>query len=158
MDIKSVFLNGYLEEEFYVEQPPDFENEKLSNHVYRLIKALYGLKQVPRAWYERLTFYLSENSFKKSQVDTTLFTRTNNCGDLLIVQIYVDGIIFCSSNTLLYDEFAFIMQKEFEMSIMGELIFFWDSKLNKCMKVLLFINENTLENFLKDFAWMNVNL
>ena len=85
---------------------------------------MYGLKQAPRAWYERLISYLSENSFKKGQVDTTLFTITNDYGDLLIVQIYVDDIIFCSTNTLLCDEFDSIMQKEFEMSMMGELNFF----------------------------------
>ena len=85
MDVKSAFLNDYLEEKVYVKQPSSFENEKFHNHVYRLINALYGLKQTPRAWYERRTSYLSENSFKNGQVDVTLFTRTNDCGDFLIV-------------------------------------------------------------------------
>ena len=124
MDVKSAFLNDYLEENVYVEQPPSFKNEKFPNYVYRLFKSLYSLKQAPRASYERLISYLSENNFKKSQVDTILFTRTNGYGDLLIIQIYVDDIIFCSTNTLLYDEFTSIMQKEFEMTMMGELNFF----------------------------------
>ena len=70
---------------------------------------MYGLKEAHRAWYKRLTYHLSENCFKKGQVNTTLFTRTNDCGDLLIIQIYVDDIIFCSTNTLLCDEFTSIM-------------------------------------------------
>jgi hypothetical protein len=54
IDVKSAFLNGYINEEVYVEQPPSFEHDKKPNHMYKLKKALYGLKQVPRAWYERL--------------------------------------------------------------------------------------------------------
>ena len=77
MDVKSVFLNGYISEEVYVEQPPGFENHAFSNHVFRLNKALYGLKQAPRAWYERLSKFLLNNGFLRGNVDTTLFIRRN---------------------------------------------------------------------------------
>ena len=60
MNVKSVFLNDYITEEVYVEQPPDFEDQKFSNHVFKFTKALYGLKQTPRAWYERLSKFLIE--------------------------------------------------------------------------------------------------
>nr|MCH9869483.1 hypothetical protein [Serratia marcescens] len=73
MDVKSAFLNGYIEEEVYVEQPLGFEHEKYPDHVYSLHKALYGLKQAPRAWYGRLSIFLLDNSFTKGYVDTTLF-------------------------------------------------------------------------------------
>lgn len=73
MDVKSVFLNGILGEEVYVEQPKGFEDPKYPNHVYKLKKALYGLKQAPRAWYERLTIFLMNNGFKRGSVDKTLF-------------------------------------------------------------------------------------
>ena len=72
MDVKCAFLNGYLQEEVYVAQPPGFENEKHPNYVFKLEKALYGLKQAPRAWYERLSKYLLENGFKRGLVDKTL--------------------------------------------------------------------------------------
>ena len=75
MDVKSAFLNGYINELVYVEQPPSFKDEKKHNHVYKLRKALYGLKQAPRAWYERLRDFLLSKGFKIGKVDTTLFTK-----------------------------------------------------------------------------------
>jgi hypothetical protein len=73
MDVKSAFLNGYIEEEVYVRQPPSFENSKFPNHVFKLYKVLYGLKQAPRAWYERLKVFLLEKGFKMGLVDKTFF-------------------------------------------------------------------------------------
>ena len=81
---------------------------------------MYGLKQAPRAWYERLSTFLLSNSFVKDKVDTTLFTKHVD-SDILIVQIYVNDIIFGSTNELLCKEFESCMQNEFEMSMMGEL-------------------------------------
>ena len=97
MDVKSAFLNGYINELVYVEQPPGFEDEKKHNHVYKLRKALYGLKQAPIAWYERLRDFLLSKGFKIEKVDTTLFTKKLG-NDLFVVQIYVDDIIFGSIN------------------------------------------------------------
>jgi hypothetical protein len=75
MDVKSAFLNGYINELVYVEQPPSFEDEKKPNHVYKLRKALYGLKQAPRAWYERLRDFLLSKGLIMGTVDITLFTK-----------------------------------------------------------------------------------
>ena len=75
MDIKSAFVNGYINEEVYVEQPLGFEDDKKSNHVCKLKKALYGLKQAPRAWYERLRDFLLSKRFMIGKFDTTLFTK-----------------------------------------------------------------------------------
>ena len=77
MDVKSAFLNGFINELVYVEQPPGFEDPRYPNHAYRLSKALYGLKQAPRAWYERLRDFLIEKGFKIGTIDTTLFTKKN---------------------------------------------------------------------------------
>ena len=77
MDVKSVFLNGFINEIVYVEQPPGFEDPRNPNHVYRLHKALYGLKQAPRAWYERFRDFLIMQGFKIGRVDTILFTKTS---------------------------------------------------------------------------------
>ena len=93
MDVKSAFINGYIKEEVYVEQPPGFEDHKYPDHVFKLSKALYRLKQTPRAWYEYLSSFLLHNNFKRDKVDTTLFTK-NTDTDMIIIQIYVDEIIF----------------------------------------------------------------
>ena len=97
MDVKSAFLNGYINELVYVEQPPGFENEKKPNYIYKLRKALYGLKQAPRAWYERLRNFLLSKGFMMGKVDTTLFTKKLG-NDLFVMQIYVDDIIFGLTN------------------------------------------------------------
>ena len=130
MDVKSAFLNRIINEEVYVEQHPGFESHEFLNHVYKLNKTLYGLKQAPRAWYERLSTFLLENKFTRGSVDTTLFTKRKN-HNLLIIQIYVDDIIFGSTNSSLCEEFVNLIHEEFKISMMGELNFSLDSKSNK---------------------------
>ena len=83
MDIKSAFLNGEIEVEVYVKQPPGFVNPKKPNHVYKLHKALYGLKQAPRAWYKCLTKFLIEKGFEIGKIDSILFTKRVN-GELFV--------------------------------------------------------------------------
>ena len=151
MDIKSAFLNGFINEEVYVEQPSGFEHETHSNHVYKLKKALYGLKQAPRAWYDRLKNFLLASDFEIGKVDSTLFIRKID-GDILIIQIYVDDIIFGSTNISLYQEFSKSMQKEFEMSHMGELNFFLGLQV-KQVKDGTFINQGKYaKDLLKRFG------
>jgi hypothetical protein len=123
MDVKSAFLNGVLEEEVYVRQPPGFESEKYPHQVYKLRKALYGLKEAPRAWYGRLRGLLFERGFEMGKVDQTLFLLRQG-RDILIVQVYVDDIVFGGSSNSLVARFAEDMSREFEMSMMGELQFF----------------------------------
>ena len=93
MDVKSEFLNGYLNEEVYVEQPKGLCDPNKPKHVYKLRKALYGLKQAPRAWYERLTEFLTSNGYRKGGIDKTLFVKDED-GKIMISQIYVDDIVF----------------------------------------------------------------
>ena len=107
----------------YVEQPPGFEDSKYPKHVFKLKKALYGLKQAPRAWYERLSNFLLGKGFSRGKLDNTLFILHKN-RDMLVIQIYVDDIIFGATNEKLCEEFSKTMQGEFEMSIMGEWKFF----------------------------------
>jgi hypothetical protein len=97
MDVKSAFLNGYINEEVYVEQRPGFEDDKKPNHMYKLKKVLYGLKQAPRVWYERLRDFLLSKGFNMGKVDITLFTKKID-QDLFVLQIYVDDNIFGSTN------------------------------------------------------------
>ncbi|GKB53424.1 retrovirus-related pol polyprotein from transposon TNT 1-94 [Tanacetum coccineum] len=123
MDVKTAFLNGPLKEEVYVSQPDGFVNPDFPDHVYRLKKALYGLKQAPRAWYDKLSSFLIEHHFTKGIVNPTLFTRRHG-GDILIVQLYVDDIIFGSTNLDFSKRFSNLIKSNFEMSMMGELKFF----------------------------------
>lgn len=133
MDVKCAFLNGFLNEDVYGEQPSGFENAKFPNHVYKLDKALYWLKQAPRAWYERLSKFLLENGLKRGKVDKTLFLKSKGT-DFLIVQVYVDDIIFGATNESLCKEFSNLMSREFEMSMMGELNFFLGLKIKQTEK------------------------
>jgi hypothetical protein len=123
MGAKSVFLNGPIKDEVYVEQPPGFEDSEYPNHGYKLSKALYGLKQAPRAWYECLRDFLITNGFKVGKADPTLFTKIV-AKDFFICQIYVDDIIFGSTNKSTCEEFSRIMIHKFEISMMGELNYF----------------------------------
>ncbi|KAH9696622.1 hypothetical protein KPL71_023234 [Citrus sinensis] len=151
MDVKSAFLNGYIMEEVYVKQPPGFENEKFPNHVYKLLKALYGLKQAPRAWYDRLKNFLLENDFSMGKADTTLFVKHKN-QDILIVQIYVDDIIFGSTNELLCKEFSSCMSKEFEMSMMGELKYFLGLQIKQNEEGIFINQAKYVKDLLKRFG------
>lgn len=155
MDVKSAFLNGFIMEEVYVEQPQGFENFEFPNHVFKLKKALYGLKQAPRAWYDRLKTFLIENDFNIGKIDTTLFTKRKG-KDILIVQIYVDDIIFGATNESLCKEFAKCMQEEFEMSMMGELNFFLGLQI-KQTRDGIFINQSKYtKDLLKRFGMEHV--
>ncbi|GJV63470.1 retrovirus-related pol polyprotein from transposon TNT 1-94 [Tanacetum coccineum] len=123
MDVKTAFLNGPLKEEVFVQQPDGFVDPDFPNHVYRLKKALYGLKQAPRAWYDKLSSFLIEHHFTKGIVDPTLFTRRHG-DDILLVQIYVDDIIFGSTKPVFAKRFEKLMKDNFEMSMIGEMKFF----------------------------------
>jgi hypothetical protein len=123
MEVKSTFLNGVIQEEVSVRQPPGFKSPKYPHRVYKLSKALYGLKQASRAWYARLKTFLLEHRYVMGSVDKTLFTL-NHGTDFLLVQIYVDDIIFCVSSHTLVSRFQKMIESEFQMSMMGELTFF----------------------------------
>jgi hypothetical protein len=151
MDVKSAFLNGPIKEEVYVEQPPGFESEEYPNHVYKLHKALYGLKQAPRAWYECLRDFLIENGFRIGKADSTLFTRKMG-KDLFICQIYVDDIIFGSTNKSFCEEFSKIMTDRFEMSMMGVLTFFLGFQIKQVKEGTFISQTKYTHDILKKFG------
>ncbi|GJR00381.1 retrovirus-related pol polyprotein from transposon TNT 1-94 [Tanacetum coccineum] len=140
MDVKTAFLNGNLREEVYVSQPDGFVNPYNPNYVYMLKKALYGLKQAPRAWYDMLSSFLISNDFSKGSVDPTLFIRREG-KELLLVQIYVDDIIFAASTPKLCDLFAKIMCSKFKMSMMGKISFFLGLQISQSPRGI-FINQS----------------
>ncbi|GJS72392.1 retrovirus-related pol polyprotein from transposon TNT 1-94 [Tanacetum coccineum] len=139
MDVKTAFLNGPLKEEVYVAQPEGFVDPDHPEKVYLLRKALYGLKQAPRAWYDELSNFLMSKGFTKGTIDPTLFTIRYG-EDILLVQIYVDDIIFGSTNPKHSKKFEKLMHSRFEMSLMGEMKFFLGLQIHQSPKGI-FINQ-----------------
>nr|GEV05889.1 hypothetical protein [Tanacetum cinerariifolium] len=123
MDVKSAFLYGTIDEKVYVMHPPGFQDLKYPAKVYKVGKAMYGLHQAPRAWYGTLSKYLLKNGFQRGTIDQILFIIRQR-GDFILVQVYVDDIIFGSSNPQLCREFEPLMHEKFQMSAMSELNFF----------------------------------
>ncbi|GJU62888.1 retrovirus-related pol polyprotein from transposon TNT 1-94 [Tanacetum coccineum] len=140
MDVKTALLNGLLREEVYVSQPDRFVEPENPNHVYKLKKALYGLKQAPRAWYDLLSSFLLSQKFSKGTVDPTLFIRREG-KDMLLVQIYVDDIIFASTKPNLCESFSKIMCSKFQMSMMGKLSFFLGLQISQSPRGI-FLNQS----------------
>ncbi|GJV72776.1 retrovirus-related pol polyprotein from transposon TNT 1-94 [Tanacetum coccineum] len=139
MDVKTTFLNGPLKEEVYVAQPEGFVDPDHPEKVYLLRKALYGLKQAPRAWYDELSNFLMSKGFTKGTIDPTLF-KIKYGEDILLVQIYVDDIIFGSTNPKYSKRFEKLMHSRFEMSLMGEMKFFLGLQIHQSPKGI-FINQ-----------------
>nr|GEV51279.1 hypothetical protein [Tanacetum cinerariifolium] len=154
MDVKTSFLNGILMEEVYVGQPPGFVSTQYPDYVYALDKALYGLKQAPRAWYDVLSQFLIDSGFQKGSIDTTLFIKKKG-KHIILIQIYVDGIIFGSTNPKYCTKFSDLMVKRFEMSMMEEMKFFLGLQVNQFSN-WIFINQSKyILDILKRFRMEN---
>ncbi|CAM8889388.1 unnamed protein product [Rhodiola kirilowii] len=150
MDVKSAFLNGFLNEEVYVAQPKGFEDPHHPDSVYHLKKALYGLKQAPRAWYERLTVFLVDHGYVRGGVDKTLFVKHIR-SDFIIAQIYVDDIVFGSNTQKLVDQFVEQMQKEFKMSMVGEMNYFLGLQVTQKEDGIFISQSKYAKNLIKKF-------
>ncbi|GKA74751.1 putative ribonuclease H-like domain-containing protein [Tanacetum coccineum] len=155
MDVKSAFLYGQIEEEVYVCQPPGFEDPDHPDKVYKVVKALYGLHQAPRAWYDTLATYLLSNGFQRGKIDQTLFIKSHQ-GHILLVQIYVDDIIFGSTKKELCEEFEKLMKDKFQMSSMGELTFFLGLQVQQKKKGIFISQDKYVHEILKKFNYTDV--
>lgn len=153
MDVKSAFLNGILEEEVYVEQPPGYETLGHENKVYKLKKALYGLKQAPRAWYSRIDSYLLQNGFNRCSSEPTLYTKMNEQGEIIIVCLYVDDLVF--TGDLSIDKFKSDMKKEFEMTDLGLMKYFLGIEVNQNENGIFISQTKYANDILKRFNMMN---
>eukprot|EP00253_Pinus_taeda_P005890 PITA_05890 len=151
MDVKSTFLNGDLEEDVYIEKPDGFILGNDPNLVCRLKKALYGLKQAPRAWYYRLDKYLHQQGFSKGSTDSNLYIKIGN-NKLLILVVYVDDIIFGSHEEAMSQSFALVMQKEFEMSLLGELTYFLGLQIQQNKGGIFLYQTKYLKQILKKYG------
>ncbi|GJS64061.1 putative ribonuclease H-like domain-containing protein, partial [Tanacetum coccineum] len=155
MDVKSAFLYGQIEEEVYVCQPPGFEDPDHPDKVYKVVKALYGLHQAPRAWYDTLANYLLCNGFQRGKIDQTLFIKRQQ-GHILLVQIYVDDIIFGSTKKELCDEFEKLMKDKFQMSSMGELTFFLGLQVQQKKKGIFISQDKYVHEILRKYNYTDV--
>jgi hypothetical protein len=150
MNIKNALLNSVIQEEVYVVQPPGFENPRYPDRVYKLSKALYGLKKALQAWYARLKTFLLENEYVMESVDKTLFTF-KHVTDFLLVQIYVNDIIFGGSYHILVSRFQEMMKNEFQMSMMRELTFFLGIQVNQTKEDIFIHQAKCTKDLIKKF-------
>ncbi|GJR74459.1 putative ribonuclease H-like domain-containing protein [Tanacetum coccineum] len=155
MDVKSAFLYGKIDEEVYVSQPPGFLDPKHPQKVYKVVKALYGLHQAPRAWYATLSTFLLKNGYRRGTIDKTLFLKKDK-HDIILVQVYVDDIIFGSTKKSWCDEFEALMKSRFQMSSMGELTFFLGLQVKQKEDGIFISQDKYVAEILKKFDFANV--
>ncbi|GJR03133.1 putative ribonuclease H-like domain-containing protein [Tanacetum coccineum] len=155
MDVKSAFLYGTIDEEVYVSQPPGFVDPDHPTKVYKVVKALYGLHQAPRAWYATLSTFLEKHGYKRGTIDKTLFIKRDK-KDIMLVQVYVDDIIFGSTNKSWCAEFEALMKSRFQMSSMGELTFFLGLQVKQNKGGIFISQDKYVAEILKKFDLVNV--
>ncbi|KAM2718779.1 hypothetical protein EV1_030652 [Malus domestica] len=150
MDVKSAFLNGVLEEEVYIQQPLGYEIKGHEDKILKLKKALYGLKQAPRAWNSRIDKYFQENNFTKCPHEHALYVKVKD-GDILIVCLYVDDLIFTGSNPSMFEEFKKVMTKEFEMTDIGLMAYYLGIEVKQSEEGIFISQESYTNEILKKF-------
>nr|GEY32045.1 copia protein [Tanacetum cinerariifolium] len=155
MDVKSAFLYKKIEEEVYVCQPLGFEYLDFLDKVYKVEKALYGLHQTPRAWYEILSTYSLDNEFQRGMIDNTLFIKRDKT-NILLVQVYVDDIIFGSTKKEMCTEFEKMMHKKFQISFIGELTFFLGLQVKQNEDGIFISQDKYVNEILTKFGFSNV--
>jgi hypothetical protein len=157
MDVKSAFLNGVIQEEVFLRQPLGFENPKYPNRVYKFSNALYRLKQASWAWYARLKIFLLEHGYIMGSVDKTLYTL-NHITNFLLVQIYMDDIIFGGSSHSLVSSFYEIIENKFQMFMMGELTFFLDNQVKQTKQGTFVHQAKYIKDLMKKFNMAELKL
>ncbi|GKA23949.1 putative ribonuclease H-like domain-containing protein [Tanacetum coccineum] len=135
--------------------PPGFEDPTHPNKVYRVVKALYGLHQAPRAWYERLSTFLLKHGYRRGAIDKTLFIKKDR-RDIMLVQVYVDDIIFGSTKSSMVKDFEDLMQKEFKMSSMGELTFFLGLQVKQSNAGIFLSQDKYVKDILNKFDFRTI--
>ena len=157
LDVKSAFLNGFLEEEIYVEQPLGYVKKRHEDKVYKLRKALYGLKQAPRAWNARIDKYFRENGFQKCPYEHALYMKMDGNGSVLLVCLYVDDLIFTGNDPMMFDEFKRSMIKEFEMTDIGLMSHFLGIEVKQSEDGIFISQSGYAKEVLKKFKMDSCN-
>jgi hypothetical protein len=151
MDVKSAFLNGFLQEEIYVEQPEGFSVKGQEDRVYLLKKALYGLKQAPRVWYNRINDHLLQLGFQKSLSEATLYVKHVGA-DILIISLYVDDLLVTGSNISLVEEFKQEMKEVFEMTDLGLMTYFLGMEITQKKNEIFICQKKYAKEILKKIS------
>nr|GEV55671.1 retrovirus-related Pol polyprotein from transposon TNT 1-94 [Tanacetum cinerariifolium] len=151
MDVKTAFLHGSLKADVYMCQPEGFIDADHPSHVYKLKKVMYGFKLAPRARYDELSTFLLQNGFFKGIIDPTLFTRRFD-DDILVVHVYIDDIIFGSTDPRYATLFFDLMKSRFEMSMMGEMTFFLGLQVNQSPSGIFINQSNYVNEILKKYG------
>ncbi|GKE63340.1 putative ribonuclease H-like domain-containing protein, partial [Tanacetum coccineum] len=155
MDVKSAFLYGTINEEVYVSQPPGFVDPKFPKKVYKVVKARYGLHQAPKAWYATLSTFLLKSGYIKGTIDKTFFIKKDK-NNIMLVQVYVDDIIFGYTKKSWCDEFEAFMKSRFQISCIGELTFFLRLQVQQKEDGIFISQDKYVAEILKKFDFANV--
>ena len=131
LDVRSAYLNGELEEELYMEQPPGFIKQGQEDKVLRLKKSLYGLKQSARAWNKRVTDVLFEMNFQQSKADPCLFTRKERDGSISYILVYVDDLLVAGSSVKVTKEISEKLNSYFEIKDLGDVAYYLGIKIDR---------------------------
>ncbi|GJZ86877.1 putative ribonuclease H-like domain-containing protein [Tanacetum coccineum] len=161
MDVKSAFLYGTIDEEVYVSQPPGFVDPKFPKKVYKVVKALYGLHQAPRAWYATLSTFLLKSGYRRGTIDKTLFIKKDK-NDIMLVQVYVDDIIFGSTKRgggvggLGVMKFVAINESRFKWRFYGRSPFFLGLQVKQKEDGIFISQDKYVAEILKKFDFTSV--
>ncbi|KAK8934250.1 hypothetical protein KSP39_PZI014288 [Platanthera zijinensis] len=155
MDAVAVYLNGYLEEDVYIEQPPGYVVKDKEKKVCKLRKALYGLKQGARAWNGRIDTFLQKHGYVKCAYEYALYMKVEKNGDIMILCLYVDVMIFTGSNPVMFEEFKRLMKEEFEMTDLGKLSYFLGVEVQQREDGIFIAQKKYAEEILKKFRMEN---
>ena len=157
LDVKSAFLNGPLEEDVYVKQPPGFELKGKESKVLKLNKALYGLKQAPRAWNKRIDQFFVMQGFRKCSVEYGVYVKCSDDKHMLIICLYVDDLLVTGSSSIEIENFKSQMKCEFEMTDLGKLTYFLGMELLETPKGMILHQAKYATEILRKFEMLDCN-
>ncbi|KAL0548871.1 hypothetical protein IC582_013348 [Cucumis melo] len=155
MDVKSAFLNGYLEEEVYLEQPPGYSVKGQEDKVLKLEKTLYGLKQAPRMWNSRINKYFLDNGYLRCPYEHSLYIKVNGHGDILVVCLYVDDLIFTGNCASMFEDLKNAMTQEFEMTDIGLMSYYLGIEVKQSEEGIFISQERYTREILEKLNMMN---
>ena len=150
-------MNGYLEEEVYVEKPLGFVVKNHEDKVLRLKKAIYGLKQAPRAWNSCIDKYFQDNEFTRCLHEYVFCIKVHTNGDILLVCVCVDDLIITGNNSILFEAFKKAMSLEFDMTDIGLISYYLGLEVKQMEQGIFISQETYTKEILKKFKMFDCN-